>query len=506
MNFHHALGINKSAGLKEIKRAYAVKLKLHRPDEDPIGFQKINTAYQMALQYAAARIQREEERQFETAGAMHGNDLGTFDDEPIRNENSVANNGDDQIDTGTKDDDTHALQAGGKIRNNQEHTSPRTEHPEVFDLADFYEQFRIQAQSGNTDALKKWLDNYPALYSISLKHQVTEPLLLGLESVQEPVRSDALEILLRFFSLDSVMETRHWVYHKVENARQRSDDYWRNERLAKAYQFKSDKVKPIEHMLFKELEGPKNQFRRLFILAFPGLIWRTRDIALKFETNGQPDSKQYLDPGSTKFWLSVSNTRKISLWRILGALIPSMALAAFFQYVGAAKGDYAFGAIFGSIYFSIWLFVSTAKMLQTHIRDYLEKNPHINRSHAYSIPLLLFALATSPIEASMVFGMIPNLAAAAFTFQNGKKGVRLLALLTAVLICLFILHAADVRDASEYIKTRLITIAPALAIGTIIVHDMLIAKFKKLSVSDVHLEWKWLNLISVVMACGLFSN
>ena len=40
------LGIGDDADAKAIKRAYARALKSTRPDEDPIGFQRLNDAYE----------------------------------------------------------------------------------------------------------------------------------------------------------------------------------------------------------------------------------------------------------------------------------------------------------------------------------------------------------------------------------------------------------------------------------------------------------------------------
>ena len=47
------LGLDRTADARAIKRAYAALLRVHRPDEDPAGFQRINDAYQAALAYRA---------------------------------------------------------------------------------------------------------------------------------------------------------------------------------------------------------------------------------------------------------------------------------------------------------------------------------------------------------------------------------------------------------------------------------------------------------------------
>ena len=50
-----ALGLSPDADERAIKRAYAAQLRTVRPDEDPEGFQRLNEAYQAALEHCAAR-------------------------------------------------------------------------------------------------------------------------------------------------------------------------------------------------------------------------------------------------------------------------------------------------------------------------------------------------------------------------------------------------------------------------------------------------------------------
>lgn len=51
-----------TATVRDVKRAYAMLLKVHRPDADPIGFQRIHGAYQMALAMLGNHDQRETTR------------------------------------------------------------------------------------------------------------------------------------------------------------------------------------------------------------------------------------------------------------------------------------------------------------------------------------------------------------------------------------------------------------------------------------------------------------
>ncbi|WP_413664542.1 tetratricopeptide repeat protein [Microbulbifer sp. CNSA002] len=52
MNCWEIIGIPPTVDIKSIKRAYAKKLKTHRPDEDPEGFQSLRAAFEKALKEA----------------------------------------------------------------------------------------------------------------------------------------------------------------------------------------------------------------------------------------------------------------------------------------------------------------------------------------------------------------------------------------------------------------------------------------------------------------------
>lgn len=52
---HDLLDINENADERTIKRAYARLLKVHRPDDDPEGFQRLNQAYQFCLRQLGDR-------------------------------------------------------------------------------------------------------------------------------------------------------------------------------------------------------------------------------------------------------------------------------------------------------------------------------------------------------------------------------------------------------------------------------------------------------------------
>jgi tetratricopeptide (TPR) repeat protein len=89
MSVWNVLGIDPTEDIRVIKKAYAKKLKIHHPEEDPEGYQSLREAYDRALEYAKQEKATTFKTSFENAAdnpSVFGSDA-VFSDES-RNENS----------------------------------------------------------------------------------------------------------------------------------------------------------------------------------------------------------------------------------------------------------------------------------------------------------------------------------------------------------------------------------------------------------------------------------
>jgi len=262
MYFHTVLGVKKNAGLADIKRAYAVKIKQHRPEDDPEEFQRIHTAYQSAVAYAKTRNSETEI----TASACPSDDpdWNRMDDwlyyedkdEPDRSEtpsyiptteisaellNIYSKKADwkgtdecrdndsneEKILKRTDNTDNIVPNTTTRIRNQSEHhdlelakmNEIAAEHS-GFNFKKFSEEF-LDIASNRHATLNSWLENHPDLYDIELKHSLCLPVLELLDEIR-PLAPKQLLDLLRFFNLDTVIGMGAQFSHEIENLKNKS--------------------------------------------------------------------------------------------------------------------------------------------------------------------------------------------------------------------------------------------------------------------------------------------
>ncbi|HEU4669452.1 MAG TPA: J domain-containing protein [Dyella sp.] len=160
------LGIEPTDDERAIKRAYAVKLKQNRPDQNPEGFQRLHEAYQAALQRCHAGTP--------TAAAMPPPAVSRPLPPPV------------------------ATAAPAPVP-----ARPTTvAAPVSFDADAFLHEAVARADANEPGPLRQWLESHEALWSLSLKTRVGQRWLAVLHHAAPPMPDGCFDEMLAFFRLD----------------------------------------------------------------------------------------------------------------------------------------------------------------------------------------------------------------------------------------------------------------------------------------------------------------
>lgn len=202
------LGLDADADERAVKRAYAAKLKIIRPETDPEGFQALNETYQAALEWLRERPAPSETPTVESFAASNATPRGYasvklhFEGVPI---------------------------SMPPFRNARREENARADFDEQnFDEQDFFFTVLEHSEQLDPQAFKRWLERNEALYSMPLKAALSEPLVWFLRD-QPPLTREHLAITLAFFGLDTVNDTTMRLQeplHHLHQTAQRSGTDW----------------------------------------------------------------------------------------------------------------------------------------------------------------------------------------------------------------------------------------------------------------------------------------
>jgi hypothetical protein len=202
------LGLDADADERAVKRAYAAKLKIIRPETDPEGFQALNEIYQAALEWLRERPAPQQTPTVESLAASNATPRGYasvklhFEGVPI---------------------------SMPPFRSARREENARADFDEQnFDEQDFFFTVLEQSEQLDPQAFKRWLERNEALYSMPLKAALAEPLVWFLRD-QPPLTREHLAITLAFFGLDTVNDTTMRLQeplHRLHQTARRSGTDW----------------------------------------------------------------------------------------------------------------------------------------------------------------------------------------------------------------------------------------------------------------------------------------
>ncbi|KRG48558.1 J domain-containing protein [Stenotrophomonas beteli] len=270
-----ALALDRDADERAIKRAYAQRLRVTRPEDDLVAFQQLHEAYQAALAWARGR----------TAEEAPG--PGSGPEAPLPPTVLAIEDAGPQVDD--------QVQSGQRV-----------------DVEAIAGRILTEAVQQEPEALQAWLAQQPELWPLQWKAWIGDALLDALFTGTEPVQADNLDVLAELFGWDEIGSSvdpyaldaqrlqmhRHWVvqpgnHHRLAELLQRCG-------------LPSPPAAAREHMAW--LSRPWNHWQALLTSLSPQ---RGRDLNQTLDALGIDDGTSVPAP---------LQARQIAFWRDIGAM------------------------------------------------------------------------------------------------------------------------------------------------------------------------------------------
>lgn len=231
------LGLPHDADERAVKRAYATKLKLARPDEDPDAFQRLNEAYRAALALAA---QRHAIAEADTSldGSDDESDEGTLVEttpdtagaETSRTEASMSDASQRTEDARRRTPPPLPAQSETPPRaeareDASERTPEGTREDGAVSLDSFLDACLEAATLGDPRELERWLLSQPALWSLEHKATIGHWLLQRMAARRSPMPERNFDQIARFFGYNDLGSGYDALM--LMELREQSDAAWR---------------------------------------------------------------------------------------------------------------------------------------------------------------------------------------------------------------------------------------------------------------------------------------
>lgn len=297
------LGLPADADERAVKRAYARLLKTTRPDEDPVGFQRLNQAYQRALEELRNRPGPENPAPGPVSMAALRSMRGELNSVQTLKISMPAGDAEYGPPVDTKAD-------------------PAPQHGTLgFDVAFFTEQLRLSLADPDPRRIRASLYDQDALYSIELKRALRPAVIEVIRDAPRIGNPHVAALLLDFFGLDRM--DQDGLFLQAQAALERKQ---REERLDSAVRnLRQPGSDFVQRQIGHELAGDTSWQRRWFLLLAPNASTRIGYVLINLRRILPSLQHTALDPATIAFWDQVLDKRKLHPMRVysaLGRLLP----------------------------------------------------------------------------------------------------------------------------------------------------------------------------------------
>ncbi|MEG2802777.1 hypothetical protein [Stenotrophomonas sp.] len=348
---HEALELDEDADERAVKRAYAKRLRVTRPDDDPVAFQQLHEAYQAALDWARYREQWQDDDEDEgedhaRADAGHaplppGAATDTTPAAPVPPAEAALGGGDpppgmhDPVRTlhaaDTAYPDTPArLPVAVPLAAGTVPAAPAPAAP--LDPHAFAHLVVSQAQLCEPAALERWLQLRPELWSLHDKPLIGEAVLAQLLSSDVPVYIGNFDLLSQCFRWDEVGSGLD--PYDADQCRLRLHRLWvlqpRNQAALGRYLHRDGVPLAPEkaRTQLQRLTRPWAAWQALWTACWPDRVTEMRDTLARLDIHTPEDAPPPLQPRQVAFWLALADRQHLGGARLQVSLLRSALLAA----------------------------------------------------------------------------------------------------------------------------------------------------------------------------------
>lgn len=341
MNWAFALlELEHDADERAVKRAYAKRLRITRPDDDPVAFQQLHEAYQTALHWAQERLEWEQEAAQEPADAPSATDAGTHTSAepatalvppvvavpPAPHDPALPHH-----------EPTARVFETAPPATAQSTALPLPELPVLpprIDAAMMCRLILAEAHSADPASLDGWLQRRPELWSLQDKPRIGAALVDHLFSHDEAMRLENFDVLVRCFGWD---EVGHEVDpFLIQRFRQRVHRNWMLHpagagdlaRHLRGYGRPVSAVEAGKDM--QRLTRPWRPWQALWSALPPARASRMNRMLQRLGIDEVADAPPPLQPAQVTFWMTLRDYRQLSPVRLQLAALQGTVLGLSF--------------------------------------------------------------------------------------------------------------------------------------------------------------------------------
>ncbi|HNV78077.1 MAG TPA: J domain-containing protein [Thermomonas sp.] len=314
MSPFNILGLDRKADLAQVKRAYAKLLRTHRPDEDPTGFQRVHEAYQACLEQLRWREQGWEDEDEDDDGIAVEPDADDGVADPAAGNASVG------MLLAPLDVATIPREPGDPASDGID-----LRVSDFFDAEAFAHDLGTRLRSETPQAVETWLQAHDDLYALDRKRALQASVVDMLETLDAQAAARHFDTVTRFFGMDTVSGTDSWLHHRLDAIQQRFGDAADFERVLRTHA--GPDATWADQGIARELLQPFSWWRRLCLIACPGLPGRTGALLQALQAADPVSASTRLDPPSRRFWERATDRRALR-WQRLSVMAVRLALWA----------------------------------------------------------------------------------------------------------------------------------------------------------------------------------